>query len=116
MKHIFCLFLLSFIYFNSQAQHSVKIFITNKVGQPLNRATAVLSPGNKTVIADSTGTATFASMVQGAYTVKISYVGMEEKEIPVIIPLPADEPIQVVLEEGEEEEEEIIITSTRTSR
>ena len=101
---------------NSFAQHTVKLSIKNEERTPLAGATASINSINKIAIADSLGLATFTNVSAGSYKIKISFVGMEEKEVTVIVPLLTGEPYEVVLEEAGESEEEVIITSTRTSR
>ena len=117
MKHILSLFLALFACSGMYAQHTIRLSIKNSEEKtPLAGATVIISPLNKTVIADSLGVATFTNIAAGAFTIKVSYVGLEEKEVSITVPMPSDEPFEILLEEGEEEEEEVIVTTTRTSR
>ena len=99
------------------AQHTVRLSIKNAhEKEPLLGATATIESLNRTVTADSTGSAVFENVPEGRYTIKISYVGMEEHEIAIQVPLPHDSPVEVILEEGGEHEEEVVVTTTRISR
>jgi outer membrane receptor for ferrienterochelin and colicins len=102
---------------NTQAQHILKLAISNSTDKtPLAGATAIIDAINKTAISDSAGIATFQSLATGSYIIKISYVGMEAKEITVIVPLTNDAPFEILMEESEDDDDEVIVTSTRTSR
>jgi hypothetical protein len=59
----------------------LKLAIRNSVDKtPLAGATAVINNSiSKTAIADSAGIVIFTNIVAGNYTVKISYVGFEER-------------------------------------
>src|SRR5436190_515413 len=53
----------------------------------------------------------------GKYKIRFSYAGLQQLEMEFSIPLSSNEPVEIILEEGEEnEEEEIIIQSTRSTR
>ncbi|HUS02550.1 MAG TPA: TonB-dependent receptor plug domain-containing protein, partial [Chitinophagaceae bacterium] len=102
---------------NTYAQHTIKLSIKTKEEKiPLAGATAIISSINKTTIADSLGTAPFTNMAAGSYKIKISFIGMEEKEVAVIVPQTTTDPFEVLLEASGESEDEVIITSTRISR
>ena len=102
---------------NTYSQHTIKLSIkSHEEKTPLAGATAIIPSINKTTIADSLGIATFTNIADGDYKIQISFVGMEEKEVAVMVPQSSAEVIEVLLEEGEEHEEEVIIISTRTSR
>lgn len=117
MKHLLSLFVAVLICTGMYAQHSIKLSIKNSGEKTaLPGATAVISSVNKTSIADSSGLVTFFNMAPGVYSIMVSHVGKEEKEVSVIVPLPLDKLIEVFLDEGEEEEENVIITTTRISR
>jgi len=103
--------------FITHAQYTIKLSIQHGEHKtPLAGATAVIGSINKTTIADSLGIAVFTNMAAGIYHIKISYVGMQEKEIKMKVP--QDEIVlpQIFLEEGEEQEDDVIVTATRTSR
>src|SRR6185295_17928238 len=102
---------------STYAQHTIKLSIKSKEEKiPLAGATAIITPINKTSVADSLGMATFTNVAAGNYKIKISFVGMEEKQADITVPQSTGEPVEVLLEEEEGTEEEVIITSTRTSR
>jgi iron complex outermembrane receptor protein len=87
--------------------------------EPLIGATVSVPSLNRTVVADSTGVATFTGVAKGSYAVTVSFVGFEEHQITVTVPQSTAEPIEVLLEGGEEghhEEEEVVVQATRTSR
>jgi outer membrane receptor for ferrienterochelin and colicins len=103
--------------FTTNAQYTLKLSVKaseNRV--PLAGATATISSINKMAVADSLGIASFSDMAKGDYSIKVSYVGLKELEVSVSVPLVTDEPLEILLAEGEENEEEVIVTSTRTSR
>ena len=99
------------------AQHTIKLLIKNSAEkQTLPGATAIIKSLNKTAIADRAGIVTFANLTTGTFKITISYVGLEEKEISVTLPVPTDKPLEVLLQEDEEHDHEIVVTATRTSR
>lgn len=115
MKHILFVWMLLFVCTGTYAQHTIRLSIkNNEEKQPLQGATALISALNKTAIADSSGMAVFTNITAGTYKIAISYVGLEEQELTVIVPQSDDFVVEVFLKEGEEEE--VVITSTRTSR
>jgi len=106
-----------FCAFATYAQYTIKLSIKNSEDKTaLGGATASISSINKTTIADSLGIATFANIAVGTYSVKISYVGLEEKEITIQVPQPDSTILEVLLGHGEEHEDEVVVTATRTSR
>ncbi len=117
MKHILLLCIVLFAFTGIYAQHTIRLSIKkSEAKQSLARATATINSLNKTTIADSLGIATFANLATGTYKVTVSYVGLKEQEILVTVPVSNDEPVEVLLNEGEEHEEEVVVTTTRTSR
>ena len=99
------------------AQHTIKLSIKNsEEKQPLAGATAIIKSINKTAVADSAGIATFANLAAGTFKVTVSYIGLAEEEVSVTVPMPTEEPLEVLLREGEEHEHEVVVTATRTSR
>src|SRR5438874_823859 len=116
MKRLLFVSMVSLCSFNTHAQYILKLSIKNSAEKTqLAGATVIISSINRTVIADSLGIATFADIAPGKYTIKVSYVGLEEQEVSVIVPLASGEPIEVSLER-KEHEEEVVVTATRTSR
>lgn len=104
--------------FTTYAQHNVSISVKKSEDKsPLAGATATIVLLNKTTVADSLGIATFANIAAGIYTVTVSFVGLEEKQVSVTVPMATEEPLEVLLEEGEEHEaDEVVVTATRISR
>jgi len=117
MKKVLFLSIAVLYTIGSYAQHTFRLSIkSNEEKTPLAGATAFIASINKSAIADSSGIATFANIATGTYLIKVSYVGMEEQEISVSVPLPAGEPIEVLLAVEEKNAGEIVVTVTRTSR
>src|SRR5689334_21087723 len=117
MKKILFLSVVLMHAFITYAQYTIKLSIQKSEDKtPLPGATAIISSISRTTIADSLGIATFASIAAGTYNIKVSYVGLEEKEVTVAVPQPDSAIVEVLLEEAEEHEDEIVITATRTSR
>jgi len=119
MKHILSLCIVLLIGTAIHGQYTIQLSIRNSEDrQPLAGATASIKSLNKTTVADSAGMATFDNLAAGRYTVHVSYVGLEEKEVVVTVPLTSAAPVEVMLEEGHDdhEEEEVIVTATRISR
>jgi len=102
--------------FAATAQHTFKTRIINsESGEPLAGATVSIESLKKSAIADTAGIATINNLSEGRYIVKISFVGYEQKEIEVEIPMTVDA-ITIEMKAEHEEEEEIVIQSTRSSR
>jgi iron complex outermembrane receptor protein len=100
-----------------QAQNSIRLSILKKEDHsPLAGASAHIITLNRTTIADSTGTVVFENLPMGTYSIIISSVGMEEREIRIDYPQPASTQAIFYLGETSEEEEEVVVTSTRISR
>ena len=107
MKHILSLCIVLLACTGIYAQHTIRLSIKNsEEKEPLAGATATITTLNKTTAADSLGIATFADIAPGTYTVTVSFVGLEEKQVSVTVPMLTEEPLEVLLEEGEEHEEE----------
>jgi outer membrane receptor protein involved in Fe transport len=104
----------------SSAQHTIQLSIKNNSDKTtLAGATVSIKQLNKTVIADSAGITIFKDILQGTYTISVSFIGFEEKQITLRVPLPNDTIIEVLLmeeDEHEEEEEEVVVRATRISR
>src|SRR5215470_17986988 len=117
MKKLFFLAVAPLCAFVTHAQYIVKLSIQKSEDKtPLVGATAIISSIHKTTITDSFGIATFENIPEGSYSVRVSYVGFTEKEVPVRVPQ-VDSAIEVVLlEQTKDEEEEVVIKATRTSR
>jgi len=118
MKHILSLCILLLAFTGIYAQHTIRLSIkSSEEKEPLAGATATISTLSKTTVADSLGIATFADIAPGTYTVALSFVGLEEKQVSVTVPMATEEPLVVLLEEGKEHEaEEVVVTATRISR
>jgi outer membrane receptor for ferrienterochelin and colicins len=102
---------------STYAQHTLSISVKNAAEkEPLAGATVTITTLNRSVVADSTGLAIINNIAEGTYSVMVTFVGFEEQEISVTVPQPSNEPIEVLMEEGEEHEEEVIVQATRTSR
>jgi iron complex outermembrane receptor protein len=116
MKKALFLSTLTLFAFAVHAQHAIRLFVKENSGKaPLAGATARIGTLNKTAIADSLGLVLFTNLAAGTYSIKVSYAGLEEKEITVPVPQPDSTNIEVVLE-GKEQEEEVVVTTTRANR
>lgn len=116
MKKILSLIIAACFAIVANAQHTIKLQIQKAEGSPLPGATALIVAINKTSIADSLGIAKFENIPAGNYLIKISHVGLKEKEITIQVSQADSTILPVILEEEEEHEDEVIITTTRTSR
>lgn len=118
MKYLLSLCVVLLAYTGISAQHTIRLSIKNsEEKEPLAGATATIASLNRTTAADSLGIASFADIAAGIYSITISFVGLEEKQVSVTVPMPTEEPLEVLLEEGEgHETEEVVVTATRISR
>lgn len=118
MKHLITGMILCCFTLLAQAQHTLTLSIKGgEEKQPLVGATLTWKEGVRSVISDSTGTATMTGIPSGPQTFTITYVGLKEKNLHLTFPLTATGSLEVELEGGdEEEEEEVVVTATRTSR
>jgi outer membrane receptor for ferrienterochelin and colicins len=117
MKYILITGMLLLACLFAQAQHTMKILVKHKDdGSALAGASVAVVSINKNAVTDSAGVVIFPNLPEGNYNVRISYVGMMEKEILITLPQTNNEPQEIFLEAEEADEEEVIITSTRTSR
>ncbi|MGC4035205.1 MAG: TonB-dependent receptor plug domain-containing protein [Chitinophagaceae bacterium] len=117
MKKMLLLGIVVICAFTTYAQYEIRLTIKkSEQGTPLMGATAIISSINKTSIADSSGTVIFTNVKVGTYIIKVSYAGLEDKEISVQVPLNDSAYAEVFLEEKQEQEEQVVVTSTRISR
>ena len=116
MKNLLLIGTVLLAYTGIDAQHTIRMAIKNKEKAPLAGAAASIIALQKTVIADTNGIALFTNIPSGNHKIKISYVGMEEKEARIMVPVPDTAYLEFLLWEAEEEEPEVVVTSTRTSR
>lgn len=100
----------------SKAQSPLSIQVKNETREPLTGATVKIKELNRTRLTDTAGNALFDNLPDGNYTLKISFVGMTEKEVRVQIPRPLNEVLAIILEQETEEDEEIVVSATRISR
>jgi len=52
-------------------------------GTPLQAAAVRLTPGDRTTATDRSGTYFFGQVPAGSYTVEVSYLGLDQKSLPV---------------------------------
>ncbi len=117
MKKILFLSIVVLCAFTTYAQHTIRLSVKNsEEKQPLAGATATLVSLNKTTTADSTGLVVFQNIPEGSYTIKLSFVGLQEHDVTVQVPQSDSTASEVLLEEAEEHEEEVVVTATRISR
>ena len=104
----------------TNAQHTIILSIKDSEKKtPLAGATATITALNKSIVADSFGTAKFINIAAGQYQINISYIGFEEMVITVQVPQIDDKATEVLLTESdahEEHDEEVVVTATRISR
>jgi len=99
------------------AQHTIRLQIKkDEEKQLLAGATATIPSLKKSVVSDSAGIAVFTNITAGSYKLTISYVGLEEVSITVVVPQPTANLTEILLKEAEANEQEVIVTATRTSR
>jgi outer membrane receptor for ferrienterochelin and colicins len=114
MKQILILCIAICSYTAIQAQHIIRLSIKNNNSkEALAGASVKIGAVNRVAISDSLGMVLFAGMVPGSYKIAVTYVGMIEKEITILVP--QVDLLEVLLEETEQEEE-VVVTSTRISR
>ncbi|MFP4091686.1 MAG: TonB-dependent receptor [Cyclobacteriaceae bacterium] len=113
---LFILTLLIFSATSAYSQHTIHFRIVDADSdEPLPGATATPEGTDKGGVADTSGLLTITNIPAGEQNFVISYVGYQSQERTFEVPVQADEPIQVALEEGEELEE-VVVTATRSSR
>lgn len=104
----------------TNAQHTIILSIKDSEKKtPLAGATATITALNKSIVADSFGTAKFINIAAGQYQINISYIGFEDMVITVQVPQINDKATEVLLTESdahEEHDEEVVVTATRISR
>lgn len=101
----------------SYAQHTIRLSIKHSEGKtPLAGATVTIVSLNKSTTADSTGVAIFTNIVKGTYKIRVSYAGLTEQELQVLVPQADNATTDVFLEDEEEHEEEVVVRATRISR
>lgn len=109
------LFLLTGICFFSEAQQTIAIKVTSEEAKAPLAASILFKGATNGYSTDSTGTTYVPFPTNGSYTLIISALGHEEKEIKIAVPYSHDT-LYIQLESGEHEMEEVIVQSTRTSR
>ena len=117
MKHILSLCIVLAACITIYAQNTIRLLVKSSEDRhSLIGATATIVSLHKTAIADSSGIILINNIPNGRYSIILSYVGMEERELTIQVPQPEKTTVEVLLKESAEHEEEVIITSTRTSR
>lgn len=118
MKFILSLTVVMLCCLTSYTQHRLSILISHAENKlPLNGATAHISSLNRTEIADTNGLIVFNDLPQGTYPIILSYAGLKEQRLSIVLPQEGNAALLVSLEVGgDEEEEEVIVMATRTSR
>jgi outer membrane receptor for ferrienterochelin and colicins len=117
MKKILFLSIVVICASTTNAQHTIKLSVKKSEDKtPLAGATATIAILKKTTNADSTGLVVFENIPEGSYTIKLSFVGLQEQDVAVQVPQTDSTALEVLLEEGEQHEEEVVVTATRISR
>lgn len=112
---LFIILLLTGIGLNSKAQQKLFIKITGIENKTPVAANILIKGATGGYSADSTGITPVSFSASGNYTLTISAVGYEEKEVRLTIPHTSDT-LEIELESSEHQLEEVIVQSTRTSR
>ncbi len=102
----------------AQAQSAFTIKVINcDTKEPLAGATVLWKEGQKSVVADAMGLATFQNVSDGRQTFIITFIGFEKKELSYQLPFQGDIPVvDLDPDEHGHEEEEVIVRATRSSR
>ena len=117
MRHTLLLCMLLMASTGIYAQHTIRLQIKkDEEKQLLAGATVTIPSLKKSVVSDSAGLAVFTNITAGSYKITISYVGLEEVSITVVVPQPTANLTEILLKEAEASEQEVIVTATRTSR
>ncbi len=117
MRHTLLLCMLLMASTGIYAQHTIRLQIKkDEEKQLLAGATVTIPSLKKSVVSDSAGIAVFTNITAGSYKITISYVGLEEVSITVVVPQPTANLTEILLKEAEASEQEVIVTATRTSR
>lgn len=117
MRHTLLLCMLLMASTGIYAQHTIRLQIKkDEEKQLLAGATVTIPSLKKSVVSDSAGIAVFTNITAGSYKLTISYVGLEEVSITVVVPQPTANLTEILLKEAEANEQEVIVTATRTSR
>lgn len=117
MRHTLLLCMLLMASTGIYAQHTIRLQIKkDEEKQLLAGATATIPSLKKSVVSDSAGIAVFTNITAGSYKLTISYVGLEEVSITVVVPQPTANLTEILLKEAEANEQEVIVIATRTSR
>jgi outer membrane receptor for ferrienterochelin and colicins len=98
------------------AQQNLQVLVKGKGGEPLTAASVSVTALNRAGISDSLGTMTLRDLPAGRWTLAVSHVGYEPKEVAVDLPQATSGPVIVVLEAAAKEEQEVVVTSTRSNR
>ena len=102
----------------SYSQNTFKAVVVNeKTKEILPGATANIGKINLNASADSTGTITIINIPDATYTVAVSFVGYDERNLTVTFPLTNSNQIfNVKLEPKGTQLDEVVVQTTRTSR
>lgn len=109
-------FILLFAGINAFSQHTFRALVKDAdSGEPLVGATVVVEGTNMGSNTDETGLAVIQDIPAGRQVIVFSYVGYTGQEETFNFPLPSDQPVVILLEEGEEMEQ-VLVTATRSTR
>jgi outer membrane receptor for ferrienterochelin and colicins len=115
MKNLFFILCL-FIGGSSFAQNTFQAVIKDADSEtPLVGATAVVEGTNIGATTDANGLVEITNIPDGTQVIVFSYVGYSSYEQSFDFPLSFDQPVVILLEEGEEIEE-VTVTATRSTR
>src|SRR5688572_20944819 len=98
MKYILA-FIFIFFCVKADAQHSIRLAIkSSESNQPLPAASVTISSLKLSAAADSSGLIIFTNIPEGTHRIKVSHVGLKEKEISLKVPQAENTIVEIVLE------------------
>jgi iron complex outermembrane receptor protein len=97
-------------------QHTVPVLVKGRGGEPLVATSVSVAGIDRRGVSDSLGLVTLRDIPAGHWTVFLSHVGYQRREMAVEVPLALPGPVVVELEVLEKEEPEVVVTSTRSNR
>jgi outer membrane receptor for ferrienterochelin and colicins len=111
------LLLLVLCYSTIWSQNSFRAVIKDSENNsPLVGANIILLGTTNGASSDESGFLEIYNIPNGRHTIKISYIGYQEKSMILEFPLSQSEPIEILLAHEGEEIEDVFVSATRTSR
>lgn len=117
MKRVILIFLIFSAYIQSFSQDcrgTIQGLILDETGIALPQAAVSLEKTHFQVISDMEGSFTFSSLCDGEYTLTVTFIGYEKRQ--VLVQVPQQEPISIRLIPSRTVLEDVVIESERTVR